>query len=424
MPQNFVGCAREQGFLLPPDVRDWLPDGHLAWFVIDAVGELDLQAFYGAYRVDGHGRPAYDPAMMVALILYAYARGMRSSRAIERACEDGVAFRVIAANRAPDHATIARFVERHQDALAELFGAVLELCAEAGLVGVGVVAVDGTKVHASASRDQTMGYEQIAREILEEAQAIDAAEDEIHGQARGDELPAEVATSQGRRGWLRDARRRLDQRRAQEARPVKRSRQARLREAQRRLQEDLDVERQANEVKGMRGHLQGYNAQAVTTTQQIVIAAEVMTASPDFGHLEPMIQTAERQLRAAGVTDTLGTVLADAGYWHLDQMQNIVARGTQVLIPPDSSRRKAPRPGWEGGAYALMRSVLATEHGGALYQQRQHMVEPVFADTKFNRRLDRFLRRGRAAAHTEWRLMTATHNLLKLWRHTTAPQPA
>jgi hypothetical protein len=132
--------------------------------------------------------------------------------------------------------------------LAELFGAVLELCAEAGLVRAGVVAVDGTKVHANASRDQTMGYEQIAREIVEEAQAIDAAEDEIHGEARGDELPTEVATSQGRRGWLRDARRRLDQRRAEEARPVKRSRQARLREARRRLQEDLEVERQANEA--------------------------------------------------------------------------------------------------------------------------------------------------------------------------------
>jgi transposase len=152
MPQNFVGCDREQAFLLPPDVRDWLLEGHLAWFVVDAVAELDLSAFYGAYRDDGHGRPAYDPAMMVALVLYGYARGTRSSRAIERACEDDVAFRVIAANRA----TIARFVERHQDAPAELFGGVLELCAEAGLVRVGVVAVDGTKVHANASRDQTM----------------------------------------------------------------------------------------------------------------------------------------------------------------------------------------------------------------------------------------------------------------------------
>jgi Transposase DDE domain len=172
----------------------------------------------------------------------------------------------------------------------------------------------------------------------------------------------------------------------------------------------------------MRGHLQGYNAQAVTTEDQIVIAAELMTASPDFGHLEPMIDTAERELRAAGADERAGTILADAGYWHLEQMQNIVARGTQVLIAPDSSRRKAPRPGWDGGAYAFMRSVLATEHGGSLYRQRQHMVEPVFADTKFNRRLDRFLRRGRAAARTEWRLITATHNLLKLWRHTTAPQ--
>ena len=123
MGQNFIACDREQAFLMPPDVREWLPDGHLAWFVIDAVGEMDLSAFYNAYRADGHGRAAYEPAMMVALILYAYARGIRSSRVIERACEEDVAYRVIAAQQRPDHATIARFVERHQDALAELFGA-------------------------------------------------------------------------------------------------------------------------------------------------------------------------------------------------------------------------------------------------------------------------------------------------------------
>jgi transposase len=300
------------------------------------VESMDLDAFYVVYRADGRARPAFDPAMMVALILYAYARGTRSSRAIERACIEDIAFRVIAAQRKPDHATIARFVERHQDALAELFGGVLELCAEAGLARVGVVAVDGTKVHANASRDQTMGYEQIAREILEEAQAIDAAEDQVYGEARGDELPPEVATSQGRRGWLRDARCRLDQRRAEEARPVPRSREARLREAKRRLEEELQVDRRANDayeayrtrgvmkdgrrfgrppnrhtppatpegkinltdpdsrlVKGMRGHLQGYSAQAVTTEDQIVIAAELMTASPDFGHLERRVRVGQ-----------------------------------------------------------------------------------------------------------------------------------
>lgn len=228
MGQNFIARDREQSFLMPPDVREWLPDGHLAWFVIDAVAEMDLSAFYGAYRSDGHGRAAYEPAMMVILLLYAYARGMRSSRAIERACEEDVAFRVIAAHQRPDHATIARFVERHQAALAGLFGGVLGLCAQAGLATVGVIAIDGTKVHANASRDANLDYEQIAREILAEAQAVDAAEDKAFGEARSDELPPELANAQGRRKWLREAQRRLDEQRSQEARPISRARPARL----------------------------------------------------------------------------------------------------------------------------------------------------------------------------------------------------
>ena len=177
MAQSFIACDREQSFLMPPDVREWLPEGHLAWFVLGAVEEMDLDAFYGAYRRDGRSRPAYEPAMMVALLLYAYARGMRSSRMIERACEEDVAFRVIAAQQQPDHATIARFIERHERAIAGLFGEVLTLCANAGLAKVGVIAVDGTKLHANASRDQNLDYGQLAREILEEAKAIDAAED-------------------------------------------------------------------------------------------------------------------------------------------------------------------------------------------------------------------------------------------------------
>src|SRR5918996_4751704 len=165
MGPSFIACDREQSFLMPPDVREWLPEGHLAWFVIDAVGEMNLDAFYAAYRLDGRARPAYDPAMMVALLLYAYARGIRSSRVIERGCDEDVAFRVIAAQQRPDHATIARFVERHQDAIAGLFGEVLMLCARSGLAKVGVIAVDGTKVRANASRDANADYQQLAREI-------------------------------------------------------------------------------------------------------------------------------------------------------------------------------------------------------------------------------------------------------------------
>ena len=193
--------------------------GHLAWFVIDAVAEMDLDPFYAAYRVDGRARPAYDPAMMVGLLLYAYARGVRSSRQIERACEEDVAFRVLAAQQQPDHATIARFIERHQDAIAGLFGDVLSLCAKQGLATVGVLAVDGTKLAGNASRDANVDYERVAREILEEAKAVDAAEDELYGDARGDELPEQLRTGEGRRAWLREARKRLEQQRAEEARP-------------------------------------------------------------------------------------------------------------------------------------------------------------------------------------------------------------
>src|SRR5215216_6809113 len=194
MPQNFRACDREQELMLPPSLREWLPDDHLAWFVLAAVEEMDLASFYAAYRQDGHGRAAHDPAMMVALVLYVYATGRRSSRAIERACVDDVAVRVVAANQRPDHCTIARFRQRHEAALAGLFGDVLALCADAGLVGVAVLAVDGTKLHANASQHQNLDYEQIAREILAEADAVDRAEDERFGDRCGDELPPELAT--------------------------------------------------------------------------------------------------------------------------------------------------------------------------------------------------------------------------------------
>src|SRR3954466_14544043 len=224
MAQRFIACDREQSFLLPPDVREWLPERHLAGFVIDAVAEMNLEPFYAAHRVDGRCRPPYDPAMMVGLLLSAYAGGIRSSRVIERACEEDVAFRVLAAQQRPDHATIARFLERHQEAIAGLFGEVLTLCARSGLVRVGVIAIDGTKVQANASRNENLDYEQLASEILEEAKAVDAAEDELYGEARGDELPPEFATAQGRRGWLREAKQRLEVERAANPQPVPRSR--------------------------------------------------------------------------------------------------------------------------------------------------------------------------------------------------------
>jgi transposase len=465
MAQRFVACDREQSFLMPPDVREWLPENHLAWFVIDAVGEMDLEAFYSAYRVDGRARPAYDPAMMVALLLYAYARGIPSSRVIERACAEDVAFRVIAAQQRPDHATIARFVERHQEALAGLFAEVLTLCARSGLAKVGVIAVDGTKVQANASRNENLDYEQLAREIVEEAIATDAAEDELYGDRRGDELPPEFSTTAGRRGWLREAKKQLEAERSANPQPVPRDRPKRVGQAKRRLDEELFTEVRANAayeawrargiaadgsrrmapgtikpytpppvpegrinltdpdsrvVKGLRGWIQGYNAQAVTNEHQVVLAAEVETVGGDFGHLEPMLHATQRELGAAGIAETPGVVLADAGYWHGEQMDRITDQGIEVLIPPDTSRKRTTRRNWDGGRYDEMRERLASDRGGDLYRKRQPMIEPVFAQMKFNRGLDRFRRRGRGAVRTEWRLITATHNLLKLHRHTVA----
>ena len=460
MGQSFIACDREQPFLMPPDVREWLPEGHLAWFVLDAVGVMDLDAFYAAYRADGRSRPAYEPAMMVALLLYAYARGIRSSRVIERACVEDVAFRVIAAQSRPDHATVARFIERHQDAIGDLFGEVLTLCARNGLAEVGVIAIDGTKVMANASRNENLDYGQIAKRIVEEAIATDAAEDEKFGDARGDERPEELPTPAGRRAGLREAKQRLEAERDANPKPVPRDRPKRVKEAKRRLEEELWAETRANDayeryrargrmkdgrrfgrppnpytppeipegrvnttdpdsrvVKGLRGFIQGYNAQAVTNEHQVILAAEVVTSAPDFGYLEPMLHATERELRNAGVTEQPEIVLADAGYWHTEHMQTLAARGIQTLIPPAASKRKGPRRGWTGGAYDFMRAVLASQHGSELYRRRQPMIEPVFGQLKHNRGMGRFRRRGRAAVRAEWKLITATHNLLKLHRH-------
>jgi transposase len=508
MARNFIECDREQVFLMPPSLREWLPEDHLAWFVVDAVGEMDLDAFYADYRVDGHGAAAYEPSMMVALLLYAYATKQRSSRAIELHCRQDIAYRVITANRVPDHATIARFVGRHEAALAGLFGAVLALCAKAGLVKTGVVAIDGTKLHANASREANADYERIAREIVAEAKATDEAEDRLYGEARGDELPEQLRTregrrswlaeakreleqgqqgedepkpadepasmprgrakDQGRRGWHREARHQLDERRAREAKPIPRSRPARLAESKRRLEQELEAERSANEAyedyrargrmrngrrfgappkpyevaetptgkinttdpdsRLMKGagnaYLQGYNAQAATNERQIVVAAEISVDGPDFGHLEPMVEATVRELDTAGVSEAPEVVVADAGYWHHEQMDELAGDGIQVLIPPDSGKRKGTRPGWQGGRYAWMRRVLATELGERLYRKRSQTVEPMFGHTKHNRGMDRLHRRGRSAVRTEWRLITATHNLMKLHSHTLAAATA
>jgi transposase len=439
MGQNFICGDRDQVLLLPPDLRSWLPEGHLALFVIDAVGELDLARFYGRYRADGWGRPAYDPAVMVALIVYAYCRGVRSAREIERRCVEDVAFRVVAANLGPDHATIARFRADHEHALGGLFSQVLALCARAGLVRAGVVAVDSTKLHANASGQANVDYDRLAREILAEAAAVDAAEDELYGERRGDELPEDLADSGTRRARLRElvgeleaerqaerqARERMLQRRAEhEARtgrrppgrpPVEQPKKA----ARRRVVNITDPD--SRPVRTPRGFIQGYNAHAVAAEGQIIVAAEVTTGSADQGLLEPLVAAARAELADADAVQP-EVVLADAGYWSGPQIQRLTGEGLTVLVPPDGHGKANPR--LVGGLYERMRRRLASHDGQTLYKRRMTMIEPIFGQTKTNRRADRFQRRGAAAARSEWRLITATHNLLKLHRHATAPAAA
>jgi transposase len=210
MAYNFLRGDRDQPFLLPPDLRDWLPEDHLAWFILDVVDQLDLQPFLRCYRADGHGHPAYDPKTLLGVLLYAYAIGVRSSRQIERRCTEDLAFRVLAGNQLPDHVTLARFRVRHQQALAGFLVASLKLCAAAGLVRLGVVALDGTKLAANAASKANRTHDQLEVEvaqILRQATEADQAEDHQHGPARGDELPAELTGSTGRLARLQEARR-------------------------------------------------------------------------------------------------------------------------------------------------------------------------------------------------------------------------
>ena len=482
----------------------------MVWTVLGAVEQMDLDGFYGAYRANGQGRAAYDPGMMVGLLLYAYCVGVRSSRMIERSCRADVAFRVITAMSTPDHSTVAEFRRRHEDAIAGLFVEVLALCHEAGLVSLGEISVDGTKLHASASYDRNRRYESIVEEILGEAEQTDRAEDEQHGDARGDEVPEPLRTREsrraaleaarermqterearvaageqvidrvdldldperfvtrpeGRQAWLREGRRAVERDRDVHPWTVARDRETRIGEVKARFDTELAFHHAANRayehyratararngrrlgaapkpcvaplvpegkinttdpdsgVMIQKGQppMQGYNAQAAVTTGQIVIAAEVVTSAPDYARLEPVVHAALRDLTRAGIDERPETVLADAGYWHAEQMQRLVNGGMQVLVPPDSGLRDGARPGWEGGYYAFMRRVLSTEHGHELYAKRKFSIEPVFGQIKANRRLDRFLRRGRAAVRSEWRLITASHNLLKLHSHWTAP---
>lgn len=445
MSFNFLACDREQHMLLPPSVGEWLPADHVAWCVIDAVDEFDLSAFLAEYRCDGRGGAAFDPAMMVALLLYAYCMGERSSRQIERLCLTDVAFRVVCANLRPDHVTINRFRKNHGPRLKGLFDEVLRLCAEAGLVRVGTVALDGRKVAADAALDQNRTLDKIEVEIermFTEADTADAADDALFGDKRGDELPDDMRDPRSRKSRLTRAKADL------KARQAKRDAEHAQRVAERTATEhasgqklrgrkpkapEPDTQAKANVtdpdsriMKSRKGFIQGYNAQAVVTEDQIVVAAKVVQDANDVDQLHPMIDEAKANILNVGIDDQIEIALADAGYASDDNFEQITPDGPEFFVATKNRHRAADddadQPPPRGripknlSTRDRMTRKLRTANGKATYKKRSQTVEPVFGQHHTVHRFDRFMQRGLDAVDAEFQLVNAAHNLLKYHR--------
>lgn len=449
MGYHFLPCERDQLYLLPPALQDWLPEGDLAWFILDAVAQMNLTAIERTYRADGWGQAAYEPAMMVALLLYAYCLGERSSRRIERLCQRDLAFRVITANQGPDHTTLARFRQTHETELAKLFTQVLRLCAEAGLVKVGIVALDGTKIKANAALASNRTVETITAEVsrmLTEAQATDADEDRQYGAERcGDELPEALRDRTSRLARLQACQERLEReaaeataqqqakiaaRQAEEAATgqKKRGRKPKAAEAAADSTAKANVtDPESRIMKTQGGYVQGYNAQAVVTEDQIIVAAEVTQEENDIKQLHPMLKRAQANLKAIAHLQAVGMALADAGYCSEANLMEADPDGPVLLMATnkDWKQRQAlreqppPRGRAPKGLTARdrMERTLLTKRGRHLYKKRGQTVEPVFGQIKSARGCDGCMRRGTAACDSEWKLLCATHNLLKLWRN-------
>lgn len=449
MAYNFKECNREQIYLMPPSLQEWLPEKDMAWFIIDVVEQIDLSSYYRKYRADGRGQEAYDPSMMVALLLYAYSNGIRSSRAIERLCERDIGFKVIAGEAKPDHTTIARFRQESGKGMEELFTEALRLCAKAGLVKVGVVALDGTKMKADAALESNRTHEHIEHEVkrmLAEAEAKDAEEDKLYGKdKRGDELPEELQDRRSRLARLKECKARLDQEKAetiakqkekingrqkQETETGKKKRGRKPKEPDKVCKADTKAnvtDPDSRIMKTRTGYIQGYNGQAVVTESQIIIAAELTAQENDVKQLLPMIEKAEDNIAELGLNDEgIGVILADAGYCSDVNMENIKPDSPECIIATqkDWKQRQAikeadlPR-GRIPDKLSLrerMERKLLTKRGRALYRKRGQIVEPVFGQIKTCQGILKFMRRGIEACAQEWKLICATHNLLKLWR--------
>jgi transposase len=431
MAKTFRPYDPDQLRLMPPALADWVPEGHLARFVRDLVDDLDLAAIEDTYAEE-RGYPPYHPRMMVTVLLYAYCTGTYSSRKIAARLEDSVAVRFLAAENQPDFRTISDFRKRHSAALAALFTQVLRVCRQAGLVKLGRVAIDGTRMKANASKHKAMSYgrmvekdaalQQEIAELLRRAEQIDRDEDAQHGpDRRGDELPAELARRESRRQKIREAKAALEaEAREQAARAGQDPTQATPHPKAQRNFTDPESKIQ----KTADGFIQGYNAQAaVDATAQVIVAQDVTPMAADVGHLLPLVTAIGRTLRQRP-----RQVLADAGYCSDDNLKALGEKGIAAYIATgrqthDERLRPAPRGRPPTGLTRRerMARTLRTTVGRAIYARRKAIVEPVFGQIKHARGFRQFLRRGQRAVRDEWALLCTVHNILKL--HTASPRP-
>jgi transposase len=441
MPQNFLFPQRDQPMLMPVDMREWLPEDDLAFVVLDAVASLDLGEFRRRYRADGQGRAAFDPEMMVALLLYGYCQGERSSRVTGKRCVRDVGYRVIAGGLSPDHATIARFRARHQEALGGLFSQVLRLLAAEGMVSLGLLSLDGTKLAGNAAQKANRTLPQI-KKILAEAAAADAAEDAAEAGNPQPATPRALARRAERRERLARARDRLaaeDQARREAQRARQEAWEAAAAAGKRRGHRPADepranragTEPRANitdpDVRVMRnqkGYVAGYNGQAVVTADQVIVGAMLSQHPVDRTLLHPLLDQCRGQLAAAGIRPKLRTVLADSGYVSEENFARADRDKLRLLAP------LAKDPGRPGGRPArrarhldqypaTTRAIRRLRHprGPEDYKMRARTVEPVFGQLKACQKLTMMSRRGLVACESEWLLACTAHNLRKLHRH-------
>jgi transposase len=425
MAKPYKSYVPEQDLLLPPSLRDWLPDEHLAFFVSDLVDELDLSAITAVYETDDRGQPPYHPVMMTKLLVYGYCIGVFSSRKIAKRLVDDVAFRVLAAGNMPDFRTIADFRKIHLGALEGLFTQVLRLAREAGAVHVGRVAVDGSKVKANASKHKAMSYDRMqereatlgeeVHHLLTQAEATDAQEDATHGaHSSGDDVPAELRRRETRLARIREAKRVLEARAtAQAAADQKPVEQAKPED---KAQYNF-TDPESRIMKGPDGFVQAYNTQiAVDSVCQLIVGQAVTQEVNDKQQLTPMVETVAVQF---GERPT--QVLADSGYCSDTNLQAIGTAGIDAYIATGRDKHSDPQPPSPRGRLPKdatltdrMRRKLQTKRGKAVYRWRKAIVEPVFGQIKHARGFRQFLLRGLQKVQAEWALVCLGHNVLKL----------